>query len=187
MRSTAVHLNPHGVAACRITCLSYALTLWPAYRGPAANAHWVFCSWDWLQDYNCQLSAGWHCRLAKRRQGEALLDGQPACQAGEHTQQQVVCAGGSWATTTNFRLRFFDHRSPCLAPQSTLFNAIVENGKAAAANFPFCTIEPNVGMVTVPDARLQQLSGISKSKDTVRAPAADNRHTLVLVLFSFSN
>jgi ribosome-binding ATPase YchF (GTP1/OBG family) len=51
--------------------------------------------------------------------------------------------------------------------QSTLFNAIVENGKAAAANFPFCTIEPNVGMVTVPDARLQQLSDVSKSRETV--------------------
>lgn len=53
------------------------------------------------------------------------------------------------------------------ALQSTLFNAIVENGKAAAANFPFCTIEPNVGMVTVPDARLQELSKISKSKEIV--------------------
>eukprot|EP00775_Hariotina_reticulata_P008640 gene8640-8821_t len=51
--------------------------------------------------------------------------------------------------------------------KSTLFNAIVENGKAAAANFPFCTIEPNVGIVTVPDARLQQLSTISKSKETL--------------------
>ena len=54
------------------------------------------------------------------------------------------------------------------ARQSTLFNAIVENGKAAAANFPFCTIEPNVGIVTVPDARLAELSRISGSKDTVR-------------------
>lgn len=53
--------------------------------------------------------------------------------------------------------------------QSTLFNAIVENGKAAAANFPFCTIEPNVGIVTVPDARLAQLSKISGSKEIVRA------------------
>lgn len=52
--------------------------------------------------------------------------------------------------------------------QSTLFNAIVENGKAAAANFPFCTIEPNVGMVTVPDPRLAELSRISKSKEIVR-------------------
>lgn len=54
-----------------------------------------------------------------------------------------------------------------LAVQSTLFNAIVENGKAAAANFPFCTIEPNVGMVTVPDPRLQELSSISGSRETV--------------------
>jgi ribosome-binding ATPase YchF (GTP1/OBG family) len=43
----------------------------------------------------------------------------------------------------------------------------VENGKAAAANFPFCTIEPNVGMVTVPDERLAKLSSISGSKEIV--------------------
>lgn len=66
--------------------------------------------------------------------------------------------------------------------QSTLFNAIVENGKAAAANFPFCTIEPNVGMVTVPDTRLQQLSDISKSKDTVRVHLADNQTQLASLL-----
>ncbi|XP_020974684.1 uncharacterized protein LOC107630622 isoform X6 [Arachis ipaensis] len=41
--------------------------------------------------------------------------------------------------------------------KSTLFNAVVENGKAQAANFPFCTIEPNVGIVAVPDSRLQGL------------------------------
>jgi hypothetical protein len=56
---------------------------------------------------------------------------------------------------------------PPTCAQSTLFNAIVENGKAAAANFPFCTIEPNVGIVTVPDARLEQLSKISGSKEIV--------------------
>lgn len=39
--------------------------------------------------------------------------------------------------------------------QSTLFNAICVNAKAQAANFPFCTIEPNVGVVAVPDDRLQ--------------------------------
>ena len=39
--------------------------------------------------------------------------------------------------------------------QSTLFNALSENAKAQAANFPFCTIEPNVGLVAVPDARLE--------------------------------
>ncbi|CAL8470119.1 g9661 [Coccomyxa elongata] len=51
--------------------------------------------------------------------------------------------------------------------KSTLFNAICENGKAQAANFPFCTIEPNVGIVAVPDPRLEVLSNISKSKAIV--------------------
>jgi ribosome-binding ATPase YchF (GTP1/OBG family) len=40
--------------------------------------------------------------------------------------------------------------------KSTLFNAL-SNAKAQAANFPFCTIEPNVGVITVPDDRLVQL------------------------------
>ncbi|XP_074286673.1 uncharacterized protein LOC141611917 isoform X2 [Silene latifolia] len=53
--------------------------------------------------------------------------------------------------------------------KSTLFNAVVENGKAQAANYPFCTIEPNVGNVAVPDPRLQVLSNISKSQKTVPA------------------
>lgn len=45
----------------------------------------------------------------------------------------------------------------------------VENGKAQAANFPFCTIEPNVGIVGVPDPRLQVLSDLSKSQRAVPA------------------
>jgi ribosome-binding ATPase len=53
--------------------------------------------------------------------------------------------------------------------KSTLFNAVVANAKATAANFPFCTIEPNVGMVAVPDERLQVLCEISKSTDIVPA------------------
>ena len=40
--------------------------------------------------------------------------------------------------------------------KSTLFNALT-NAKAQAANFPFCTIEPNVGVITVPDTRLNKL------------------------------
>ena len=48
--------------------------------------------------------------------------------------------------------------------KSTLFNAVVANAVAQAANFPFCTIEPNVGMVTVPDTRLEQLAKISGSE-----------------------
>ncbi len=51
--------------------------------------------------------------------------------------------------------------------KSTLFNALVANAKAEAANFPFCTIEPNVGIVSVPDERLQVLAEISKSEQTV--------------------
>ncbi|XP_031474506.1 uncharacterized protein LOC116246784 [Nymphaea colorata] len=53
--------------------------------------------------------------------------------------------------------------------KSTLFNAVVENGKAQAANFPFCTIEPNVGIVAVPDPRLNMLSKLSKSQRAVPA------------------
>jgi ribosome-binding ATPase len=47
--------------------------------------------------------------------------------------------------------------------KSTLFNALVANAKADAANFPFCTIEPNVGVVAVPDERLSVLAKISTS------------------------
>ena len=51
--------------------------------------------------------------------------------------------------------------------KSTLFNALVANAKADAANFPFCTIEPNVGVVSVPDARLDVLAKISQSAKVV--------------------
>ena len=51
--------------------------------------------------------------------------------------------------------------------KSTLFNAVVANAKASAANFPFCTIEPNVGVVAVPDERLDVLAKISKSQKIV--------------------
>ena len=51
--------------------------------------------------------------------------------------------------------------------KSTLFNALVANAKATAANFPFCTIEPNTGIVAVPDERLNVLSNISSSAQTV--------------------
>jgi ribosome-binding ATPase len=53
--------------------------------------------------------------------------------------------------------------------KSTLFNAIVGNAKAQAANFPFCTIEPNVGVVAVPDDRLGVLAEISSSVEIVPA------------------
>jgi ribosome-binding ATPase len=54
--------------------------------------------------------------------------------------------------------------------KSTLFNAVTRTRKAEAANYPFCTIDPNVGVVTVPDARLEPLAKIAKT--TVIIPAA---------------
>jgi len=54
--------------------------------------------------------------------------------------------------------------------KSTLFNAVTRTRKAEAANYPFCTIDPNVGVVTVPDSRLEVLKDIAKT--TVVIPAA---------------
>ena len=51
--------------------------------------------------------------------------------------------------------------------KSTLFNALTNSSKAQAANFPFCTIDPNIGLVPVPDERLNNLSKISKSKKII--------------------
>tara|TARA_B110000116_G_scaffold269613_1_gene285924 strand:- start:111 stop:1211 length:1101 start_codon:yes stop_codon:yes gene_type:complete len=53
--------------------------------------------------------------------------------------------------------------------KSTLFNALTESNKAEAANYPFATIEPNVGRVPVPDDRLNTLSDIGKSEKTIPA------------------
>jgi hypothetical protein len=53
--------------------------------------------------------------------------------------------------------------------KSTLFNAVTRTRKAQAANYPFCTIDPNVGVVTVPDARLEVLAKLSSSKKVVPA------------------
>jgi GTP-binding protein YchF len=54
--------------------------------------------------------------------------------------------------------------------KSTLFNAVTRTRKAESANYPFCTIDPNVGVVTVPDSRLQVLADIAKT--SVIIPAA---------------
>ena len=53
--------------------------------------------------------------------------------------------------------------------KSTLFNAVTRTRKAAAANYPFCTIDPNLGIVTVPDARLYVLQQIAKTKVVIPA------------------
>jgi GTP-binding protein YchF len=51
--------------------------------------------------------------------------------------------------------------------KSTLFNALTETAAAQAANYPFCTIEPNVGRVAVPDPRLDQIAAIAKSAQEI--------------------
>ncbi len=56
--------------------------------------------------------------------------------------------------------------------KSTLFNALTETAAAAAANFPFCTIEPNVGQVPVPDPRLYKLAEIAGSQKIIETQLA---------------
>src|SRR6266498_1225051 len=53
--------------------------------------------------------------------------------------------------------------------KSTLFNALTRTRKAEAANYPFCTIEPNVGVVTVPDPRLEPLARLVETEKIVPA------------------
>ncbi|HEX5077738.1 MAG TPA: GTPase, partial [Geminicoccaceae bacterium] len=53
--------------------------------------------------------------------------------------------------------------------KSTLFNALVRTAAAAAANYPFCTIEPNLGRVPVPDERLEAVARIARSARVVPA------------------
>jgi len=53
--------------------------------------------------------------------------------------------------------------------KSTLFNALTQTAAAQAANYPFCTIEPNVGEVAVPDTRLDRLAAIAKSAEIIPA------------------
>ena len=53
--------------------------------------------------------------------------------------------------------------------KSTLFNALTKTASAQAANFPFCTIEPNIGEVSVPDRRLDNLAKIAKSQNVIPA------------------
>jgi len=53
--------------------------------------------------------------------------------------------------------------------KSTLFNALTKSAKAAAANFPFCTIDPNIGIVEVPDDRLDKLAEIVKPERILRS------------------
>jgi ribosome-binding ATPase YchF (GTP1/OBG family) len=59
--------------------------------------------------------------------------------------------------------------------KSTLFNALTATVNAQAANYPFCTIEPNVGRVAVPDDRLNELQKIDKSEGAAASAALFER------------
>ena len=54
--------------------------------------------------------------------------------------------------------------------KSTLFNALTRTASAQAANYPFCTIEPNTGEVAVPDERLMKIAEIASSKEIIPTP-----------------
>ena len=60
--------------------------------------------------------------------------------------------------------------------KSTLFNALTQTAAAQAANYPFCTIEPNVGEVAVPDPRLEKLAELAKSAGDHADAAVVRRH-----------
>ena len=49
--------------------------------------------------------------------------------------------------------------------KSTTFNALTKSKNAQIANFPFCTIDPNIGIVAIPDSRLEKIAKISNSKE----------------------
>ena len=55
--------------------------------------------------------------------------------------------------------------------KSTLFNALTQTASAEAANYPFCTIEANVGRVCVPDERIEKLAKLEKSQEII-SPAS---------------
>src|SRR5690606_25016633 len=103
---------------------------------------------------------------------------------GEAPPHQEAVMGGRGlairqgrAAGTNRQSRITNHRNPSMGikcgivglpnvGKSTLFNALTKAG-IAAANFPFCTIEPNVGVVPVPDPRLNQLAAIINPQKVV--------------------
>ena len=61
--------------------------------------------------------------------------------------------------------------------KSTLFNALTNSSKAQAENFPFCTIDPNIGIVPVPDERLDNLVSISNSKKKINTTISFCRYS----------
>lgn len=81
-------------------------------------------------------------------------------------QQQTSCARSYTRSSLNMKLQTAIVGLPNVG-KSTLFNALTETQGAEAANYPFCTIEPNTGIVEVPDPRLQVLSDINSSVKVV--------------------
>ena len=70
--------------------------------------------------------------------------------------------GGFWRIVMGFKCGIVGLPN---VGKSTLFNALTKTAAAQAANFPFCTIEPNVGEVSVPDVRLEKIAAIAQSKE----------------------
>lgn len=131
----------------------------------------------------CAATVRQRCAATPHARGAACR-GAPVERGGGGRREDAARRGGQgpgallgrgapapWAAARGGSLRCFALRTGFVGlpnvGKSTLFNAIVENGKAEAANFPFCTIEPNVGIVAVPDARLDSLAEISKSAKTL--------------------
>ena len=69
--------------------------------------------------------------------------------------------------------------------KSTLFNALTNSNKAQAENFPFCTIDPNIGIVAVPDERLDKLAEISISKKKINTFLCSTPKHLQIKAFPF--
>ena len=62
--------------------------------------------------------------------------------------------------------------------KSTLFNALTSTAAAEAANYPFCTIEPNTGRVSVPDRRLEKIAELANSSKIIPTPVSYTHLTL---------
>jgi ribosome-binding ATPase len=91
-----------------------------------------------------------------RTTGARLIPRAPACKASAVQHGKDIAMG--------FRMGIVGLPN---VGKSTLFNALTRTAAAQAANFPFCTIEPNVGEVAVPDARLDRLAAIAQSKQII--------------------
>ncbi|KAL7574890.1 hypothetical protein ACA910_010722 [Epithemia clementina (nom. ined.)] len=97
----------------------------------------------------------------------AIAFSRSSCFAGS-TRNWMVHGRSYHATTLCMKLQTAIVGLPNVG-KSTLFNALTETQGAEAANYPFCTIEPNKGIVSVPDEKLEALSKLNKSAKTVPA------------------